>query len=84
MLARVLPLFAIFSAAVLYLVEAENYLQWFFVGISLLFLAISITWWWWVMFAMKDIHNNIMISTKKFESIRKDIAELRKEIRRVK
>lgn len=84
MLARVLPIFAIFAAAILYLVEAETYLEIFFLGISLLFLVISISWWWWVMFAMKDIHNNIMISTEKFESIRKDIAELRKEIKRVK
>ena len=84
MSARVLPVLAIISAAILYLVDANSFLQMFFLGIAILFLAISITWWWWVMFAIKNIHTNIIVSTEKFESIRKDIAELRKEIKKVK
>ena len=84
MSARVLPVLALLSSAILYLVDAKTPLQLFFLGISILFLAISITWWWWVMFAIKNIHNNIIISTEKFENIRKDIAELRKEIKKVK
>jgi hypothetical protein len=84
MSARVLPVLALLSAVILYLTDIENYLEIFFTFIAISFLAVSITWWWWVMFAVKNIHENIAKSVDQFENIRKDIRELRKDIYKAK
>lgn len=84
MSARVLPVLALLSAAILYLTDIENYLEIFFTFIAISFLAVSITWWWWVMFAVKNIQENITKSVNQFENIREDIRKLRKDIYKVK
>jgi hypothetical protein len=84
MSARVLPVLAILMAAILYLVDVNTYTQMFFIGVAIMFLAVSITWWWWVMYAIKDIHKNINISISQFDNIRKDINQLRKDIKKAK
>ena len=84
MSARVLPVLTILVAAILYLVDVNTYTQMFFMCVAIMFLAVSITWWWWVMYAIKDIHKNINISISQFDNIRKDINQLRKDIKKVK
>jgi len=84
MSARVLPVLALLSAAILYLTDIENYLEIFFTFIAISFLAVSITWWWWVMFAVKNIQENITKSVDQFENIREDIRKLRKDIYKAK
>ena len=84
MSARVLPVLAILMAAIFYFVDVNTYTQMFFMGVAIMFLAVSITWWWWVMYAIKDIHKNINISISQFDNIRKDINQLRKDIKKAK
>ena len=81
---RVLPVFAIIGASILYLVDINTYLELFFMCIALMFLAISITWWWWVMYTIRDIHKNINTSVEQFENIRTEIIKLREDIKKVK
>ena len=81
---RVLPVFAIIGASILYLVDINTYLEIFFMCIALMFLAISITWWWWVMYTIRDIHKNINTSVEQFENIRTEIIKLREDIKKVK
>ena len=83
-LARVLPVVAMLAVCILYFTDLQTQLHYTLFAISIGFAFVSVAWWWWVMFAMKDLHNNIILSQEKFHHIITEIADIKKTLKETK
>lgn len=45
------------------------------------FFFVAVLWWWWALYKIADLAILINSTTEKFESVREDLQEIKKEIR---
>lgn len=78
--ARIGPLVAMMAMLICLILELNTLLEYILYGIAILFAIIAFSWWFWIMDIAKGMMQLLESATDRFEDIRIQIQQIKKDI----
>lgn len=78
--ARIGPLVSLLAIGLCMALDLTNILEWVLYFTAILFGMIAFAWWFWIMDIAKDMMNLLDKANQKFEEIKQEVKDLKKDL----